>query len=308
MEGPGLLRRAVDELLHLVELVDPKEPLRIEPVRPDLAPEARAQARQPEREVLLLEDLAAVHRGHRVLARRDQVLVLAVDLVHDVLEVGKVGHALVCGPVHHIGRDDRGVSPLDEKVHHKPLERHIEQGKPALQEVEPGPGDLCRALEVRPVVLDGERPVVLQVECGGLRVTPAPDLDVLGVVFPYRNALVEDVREPHQAVLHRLGERIALRLRLLDPSGKTCSLGDEICGIPPCLPRLADLAGYDVPPVAQVADRHGEFPCPPVHLQHLVDPGQLLGISSLDEVCPDDIGVCTNELQLKHAVSVHTLP
>lgn len=274
---------------------------------PDLAPEARAQPpRQPERQILLLEDFVAVHRGHRVLARRDQVLVLAVDLVHDVLEVGEIGHALVCGPVHHVGRDDRGgVSALDKNVHRKPLERHIKQGEPALQEVEPGPGDLRRALEVRPVVLDGERAVVLQVERGKVRFTPPPaDLDVLGIVLTDGHALVQDVREPHQAILYRFGEVIVFRLGLVDPRGKARRLGKE----PPldllsCLPRLADLAGYNVSAVAQAPDRHGEFPCSPVHLQHLVDPGKFLGVSSLREVCPDDLGVCTNELQLKHAVS-----
>ena len=224
MEGPGLLRRAVDELLHLVELVDPKEPLRIEPVRPDLAPEARAQARQPEREVLLLEDLAAVHRGHRVLARRDQVLVLILDLVHDVLEVAEIRHAFVCGPVHHVGRDDRGVAALDEKIHCEPLERHIEESKPALQEVEPGSGNLCRALKVRPTVFDGKRAVIFQVERRDERFAPALDLDVLGIVLADGHALVEDVREPHQAVCHCFGERLSLRLRLLDPLRKACGL------------------------------------------------------------------------------------
>ncbi|KAF5028955.1 hypothetical protein DSECCO2_653640 [anaerobic digester metagenome] len=303
MEVPGLLRRRVDELLHLVELVDPEEPFRIEPVRPDLAAETRAQPRKPERQILLLEDLVAVHRGHRVLARRDEVLVLTVDPVHDVLEVGEVGHALVCGPVHHVGRNDRGIPVFDEDIHREPLERHIEQGEPALQEVEPGSGNLRRAFEVRPTVLDGERAVVLQVERRDLRFAPSPDLDVLGVVLADGHALVEDVREPHQAVAYRFGERLAFRLHLLDPFREACGFGEEFGDIVPRLPRLADLAGNDVSPVAEIPDRNGEFPCPPVHLQHLVDPGQFLGVSSLREVCPDDLGVCTNELQLKHTVS-----
>ncbi len=287
-----------------MELVDPEEPLRIDPVRPDLAAEARAQASQPEREVLLLEDLVAVHRCHRVLACRDEVLVLTLDLVHDILEVGEVSNALVCGPVHHVRRDNRGVAARNKQVHREPLECHIEQGEPAFQEVKPGARDLDRTFEVGPVVFDGKRTVVLQVKRRDLRLAPPLDLDVLGVVLADGHTLVQDVRESHQAVPDPFGERIALRLRLLDPCGEFCRLGDERRGIVSCLPCAADLPGYDISPVAQVSDRHGEFPCSPVHLQHLVDPGQFLGISPFVEVCPDDLGVCTNELQLKHTVSL----
>ena len=304
VERPGLVRRGIDELLDLVELVDPEEPLRVKPVRPDLAAEARAHSCEAEREILLLKDLITVHSGQRVLARRDEVLVFILDLVHDVLEVGEVGYALVCGPVHHVRRYDRDVAARNEQVHREPLERHIEQGEPALQEVEPGAGDLYRALKVGPVVLDGERTVVLQVKRRNPWFSPPLDLDVLGVVLADGYALVQDVWNPHQAVPDPLGERVTFRLNLLDPCGEIRCLGDEHRGILPCFPRAVDLPGYDVSSVAQVSDRYGEFPCSPVHLQHFVDPGQFLGISSSVEVCPDDLGVCANELQLKHTVSL----
>ena len=68
--------------------MNPEESLRIQTVRAYFASETGAYARKSERKLFLLEDLVHVHRSHGVLARGNQELVVAVNLIHDVLEIG----------------------------------------------------------------------------------------------------------------------------------------------------------------------------------------------------------------------------
>ena len=67
------------------------------PAGAGLAAEARGDRGQPHREVGLVEDLVAVHRGERHLGGGDGPQVVALDVVGVVGELGQVagrGHGL----------------------------------------------------------------------------------------------------------------------------------------------------------------------------------------------------------------------
>ena len=119
MPGPAVLRPAEDELLDLVELVHPEQAFRVDAMGADLAAELGRESRQGERQPADVDHLVHEHRSHRVLRRRDQVEVLALDLVHHVLEIGEVDDALVRRAAHQERRDDRGEA----------LFHHVVQGE-----------------------------------------------------------------------------------------------------------------------------------------------------------------------------------
>ena len=79
-----------------------------------------------------------MHRHERVLRGRDQVQVLALDLVDDRPEVVQVDHPLVGLPLHHQRRTDGGEPPLAEGVEGVPHYRLLEQERVPLQEEEAG--------------------------------------------------------------------------------------------------------------------------------------------------------------------------
>ena len=76
------------EHLDLVELVHAEDAARVLAVGAGLAPEVRRDARVPARELVGGEDLAAVQRRERHLARADEEQLVVVDLV-DLRAVGR---------------------------------------------------------------------------------------------------------------------------------------------------------------------------------------------------------------------------
>ncbi len=87
------LGRGVGEQLHLVELVHPQQAAGVAPGRARLAPVARRRGGEAQRQLRLLQDLAAVHRGQRHLGRRDQPQVVALDVVGVVGELRQVARS-----------------------------------------------------------------------------------------------------------------------------------------------------------------------------------------------------------------------
>ena len=84
------LGRGVGEELHLVELVHTEQAAGVAPGRTRLAPVAGRRRGEPQRQLGLLEDLAAVHAGQRHLRRRDQPEVVPLDVIGVVGELGQV--------------------------------------------------------------------------------------------------------------------------------------------------------------------------------------------------------------------------
>src|SRR6267143_2147541 len=191
---PAVLGSTENELLDLVELMHAEQAFRVDAVPADLPSETRTRAGQRDWQAALLEDLIHEHRAHRVLRRRDEVEVLAFDLVHDVLEVREVRHAFVRLAAHEERREDGGEALLHHEVHRERQQCLVQPHQISEEEQEAGACDLPGPLEIREAQGFEELAVGLEFEVRAPRCPPACNLHVLRIVLSHRNALVEDVR------------------------------------------------------------------------------------------------------------------
>src|SRR5216110_330085 len=296
----ALLRTAEDELFDLVELVHAEEALRVDAVGPDLPAELGRQAGEAEGQLAVVDHLVHVHRADGMLRRRDQVQVLALDLVHDALEVAEVHDPFVGGPAHHERREDGREALLDHEREGEGEERLVQSDEVSHQVNEARPRDFPRSLEVRELQGLQQLSVGPQLVVEGSRGAPAGDLHVLRVVLADGDALVEEVGEAHQPVSDLRGEVVDLAVEGLDFLRERRGLLPEFVRALPRLLRGGDLLRDFVPPALQAVPLGERLPPSPIPPDHVLEELLLVRVATLHEVLADHLGILPDEPDVEH--------
>ncbi len=158
MQGRRLVGGGVGEQLDLVELVDPQQPPGVAAGRPRLPAEAGGHRGEPQRQVGLVEDLAAPHRGEGHLGGRDGPEVVALDVVGVLLELGQVP-GRHHGVGEHQGRRPHLLEGVGVPVEGEGGEGPQQPGAGPAEEGEHRAGQLGAALHVQQAELRADLPV-----------------------------------------------------------------------------------------------------------------------------------------------------
>ena len=293
--GLGVLRLAVDEALHLVELVHADDAAGVLAVAARLAPEARRPARVAPRTVGQIEDLVGVVAGQRHLGGADEVEVVGlepVDLVGVRAEEPGALHDL--GPHQH-GRDDEREAVLggepDRELHEAELQQRAVPG----EEVEARAGHLGAALHVDQPERLTEFQVVLRIVDRRRLADGVEHHEVVLAAGGY--AVDDDVRDRHV----RGGERLARRRPARASAALTVSASSLACAskagrssgdaAPTCL-----LAAFCSARRLSAAEIGG--PTVRVGVQQRVDEGGILAAGPLRRAHP--LRVFAQQLEVDH--------
>ncbi len=195
MFGLGVARFAIDERLHLVELVHPDDSAGVLAVAAGLAPETRGPARVPQRPTRQVQDFVGVVAGQRHFGRADKVEVVAfhpIDLVGVGAQKTRTGHHL---RAHQHRRDHRDEAVVDRQPQSQLQQTQLQQGAPPGQEVEPGAGHFGAALHVEEAQRLADFEMVLRVV--DRRRLPDHVEDTVVVLPAGGHPVDDDVRDRH---------------------------------------------------------------------------------------------------------------
>ena len=213
---PRVLGQAVDEHLHLVELVHPEHALGVLAGRAGLAPEVRGEGRVPGGQIRFLEPLVGVNARQRHLGRSGEVEVVLLQVVEVRLlgrqEAGAV-HGLL---LHHDRRQHEQEAPRGELVDHVAVQRHLGERDVPDPVGEPGAGQPRAAGHVDPAARRAELRGVPRREPELRLLAPGPDELRVLLVHAVRRGRVGQVRDPRQQVVAHLGGLGQLVLRLIE--------------------------------------------------------------------------------------------
>lgn len=158
-----------------------------------LATEAGGISTEAHRQLAAIDDIAAVHIGHRYLGGGDQIVVQPLQLIHILGKLGQLpgaGHAVLIGDE---GRENLGIAVGAVGIH---KERNDTALQPAAQppvEMEPLAGYLSGGLRVQDAQISTQVPVGLRLIVKVGRLAPAAQLHILGIVLADRHALMGDI-------------------------------------------------------------------------------------------------------------------
>src|SRR5271165_3059426 len=212
--GLGVIRRADDELFHLLELVDSQQPAHVAAGAAGFPPEARRDAAVPDREVLEVQDLVAVEADQGDLRRSRQVQVVGGDRVGFLAVRRELAGADQRFLPHQRRDADQREVLVPEQVQGVGVHGALEQHHVAGQRVGPLPGDLAGPGEVSPAALFQQLHVVQGLEIELRRGAISPDGHVRRLVGPDRRTRPRDGRGEQQ-------QRVQLLVRLSELSTKT---------------------------------------------------------------------------------------
>ena len=298
MLGRGVLRLAVGEHLHLVELVDAEDAAGVLAVGAGLAAEAGRPAGVAHGAVGQVDDLVGVVAGQRDLGGADQVQVVflqVVDLVGVRAEEAGAGHGL--GADEHRG-DHQLEAVLRRLLRGKVEQAELQHRAGAGEEVEARSGDLRAAFHVDQAERFAQVQVVLrlEVELGDL----ADVLEDHVVVLAAGGRPGDDVAELHLQLVHG-GLGLALFVfGVLDAAGEGLGLFQQ--GGALLLGGRADLLAEALVLGAQrIGGGDGVAPAR-IGVEQLVDEGRVLAAGALRFA--DDVGVVAEEFQIDHVPRV----
>ena len=295
----GVLLLGVNEHLHLVELVDADDAGSILACGTGLAAVAGGPTAVAQRAVAEVEDLVLVHAGERHFGSADQVLVIGLAQTVDLVGVG----VQEAGAAHDLGAHERRGDGQREAVLFGLVHGHGEHGNLhaghlATQEIEAGAADLDAAAHVDAGHAGAEGQVVLGLEAFGREVANLANLldDHVVILAAFGSFGLHDVGElPHGGGVF-LGCGIGLGLVFGDLLGQFLGLGDEL-GL---LVRRGggDLLADFLLLGASLFEGLQRLTTCGVGGEHFVD--ELHGLAALALGFLDDIGVFTDELNIKH--------
>ena len=279
----------------------------LDAVRALLLAEAGGVGRERLGKAALGQNFADEAADHRVLARADEVEVLALDLVHHGVHVVLAHDALDHVAVDHERRDAECEALVDHKVARVGEHALVQARDVAEQVVEARAGDAARGVHVDAVEALHDLRVVGNFKIGDLRLAEALDLDVAAVVRADGDAGVDNVRnQQHDLVdlllillfeLFKLGQAVGVRL-----DGRLDLFG--LFELARVLLRLthqhADLLREGVAAGAQLARLGDGGAVLGVELDDLVDEGELFVLELLLDVFLDLIGIFPQEFHIQH--------
>ena len=191
----ALLRAADDDHLLLFKLVDAVHAALLDAVRALFLAEAGRIGRHRLRQLILGEDLIDVAADHGVLARADQIEVLALNLVHHGVHVRLAHDALDHVAVDHERRDAVGKALADHEIARVGQHGLVQTGDVAHEIVKSVAGDAACGVEINAVEALHDLRVVRDREIWHDGLAEALHLHVAAVVRAERHAGVDDLRD-----------------------------------------------------------------------------------------------------------------
>ena len=310
----ALLRAADDDHLLLFKLVDAVHAALLDAVRAFLLAEAGRIGRHRLRELILGEDLVDVAADHGVLARADQIEILALDLVHHGVHVRLAHDALDDVAVDHERRDAVGKALVDHEIARIGQHGLVQPRDIAHEIVKTIAGDAARGIEIDAVKALHDLRVVRDREIRHDGVAKALHLDVAAVIRAERHTRVDDLRDGEHDLVDLGLELGLLLLQLGEPRGLRGDLRLDGLGLGELgwvFFRLshehADLLRQGVALGAQIRCLVDGGAVGLVELDHLVDERQLRVLKLFADVLPNELGVFTDESNVNHVVSVSSM-
>ena len=300
-----VLGLADDDHLLLLELVDAVHAALLDAVRALFLAEAGRIARERQRQLGLGQNLVDELADHRVLARADEVEVLALDLVHHRVHLGEAHDAGDDVAADHVRRDHIREAAVDHEVARVGDDGRVQARDVAHQVVEAVAGDAARGVEVDAVEALHDLGVVRHREVRRDRLAVTLDLDVLAVVAADRHARVDDVRDRHHDLEDALVELLLLRLRREQLVGLRLDLRLDLLGLVALAlaHQRADLLRELVARGAQAVRLLLRLPLLHVELDHLVDERELAVLKLLFDVFADRIRIFSQKFNVDHCFS-----
>ena len=302
----AVLRLADDDHLLLFKLVDAVYAALLDAVRADLLAEARRIARERLRKLLLLEERVDELADHRVLARADQVQILALDLVHHVLHLGEAHDAVHHAAANHIRRNAIGEAAVDHEIARVRQDGRVQPRDVAHEIIEAVAAGLSGAVEIDAREFFHDFHMVRHRKIRHNRLAEALALDVLGIVPTDRNGRIDDVRD-HEHALADLGLVFRfLRLERGHFIGHALDLLLCFLGLVALTARhhAADLLGDDVALISKLvaarlcgAERR-------IQLDHLIDEDELFVLKFLFDVLAHHIRVRADQFDIDHRLTL----
>ena len=254
-----------------------------------------------------------------MLGSTDKVEILALDLVHHCVHLGKTHDAVDDCAADHEGRNEVGEALADHEVTRVGEHRRVKPCNIPGEIVEAVARDASGRIEIDSVKTFHDLGVIGDLEIRNDRIAVLRDLDVLGVVLSDRNLVGDYLRNGHHVLLHdgvglgldgiqllySCGACGNLCLNLLDLGGKRCGLisfalllrGLHAAHQPAdLLGELVALASYGVR-LGLGGSRLG------VLLDDLVDHRELRILEFLADVLADRLRILTQELNVDHDFS-----
>ena len=171
---------------HFVKLVLPDQAAGIPAGAACLAAEAGGVRTEAHRQLAAIQNIAAVHIGHRYLSSGDQVVIQPLQLVHIFRKFGQLpgaGHAVLIG---NKGRENLGIAVGAVGIHKKGNDAALQPAAQPAVEVEPFAGHLSRSLRVQDPQVGADIPVRQRLVIKVGRLAPAAQLHIFGVIFANR--------------------------------------------------------------------------------------------------------------------------
>ena len=250
-----------------------------------------------------------------MLARADQVEVLALDLVHHGVHIGLAHDALDDVAVDHEGGDAVGEALVDHEVAAIGQHGLVQAGDVTHQIVKAVAGDATRGVHVDAVEALHDLGVVGDVELRHLCLAEALHLDVAAVVRANGDARVDHLGDDHHDLVERGFSVLLLLLHLRHAVG--VGLDGGVVRVDLRLQRgLLGLIGALFQLAVERAVRLGElvalgldrfaladcFAALSVEGDGLVDEGQLGVLELLTDVLLDSLGIFPDKFDIKHVL------
>ena len=265
-----------------------------------LLTEARGIAGQSLRQLILGNDRINKLTDHGMLAGTDQIQVLALDLVHHRIHLGKTHNAGNNLAADHERRYTVGKSSVDHEIAGIGNNCGVQSRNITHQIIETVSGNLSGSIQIDTVELLHDLSVIGNLKIRNNRLTVTGNLHVLGIILTDRNRRIDDIRNGHHQLQNTLGQLLLLLRKLLQ------SLSISSNFLLHCLSLLAlalshqltDLLGQLIAGSLQIVSSLLSLTTLCIQLDHLVYHGQLVVLEFLLNILFNNIRILTDKLNI----------
>ena len=271
-------------------------------VRAHLLAETGGIARQRLRQILFVEHGIDKPADHGVLARADQVQVLALDFIHHVLHLGKAHHAGDDFAADHEGRDEIGEAAADHEIAGIGENCGGQPRDIAFQIVKAVAAGLARAVQVYPAQALHDIHVIGDFKVGHGRFAEALHFDVLAVVPADGHGLVDNIGDDEHPLADLFRKLRFKRFKRGQLRGDLAHFGLGALGLVPLAFRhqAADALADRIALAAQIVAAGLGVAELPVEVQHLVDEDELVVLKLFADIILYQFGVVSQQFDVQH--------
>ena len=159
-----------------------------------------------------------------MFACADKIEILALNFIHHRVHLGKAHDSCDHFAANHERRHTVGEAPVNHKVAGIGNNRRVKSGDIAHEIIETVARNLASRVEVNAVEFFHYLGVIRNLKIRNLGFTVALDFNIFTVVFAYRHARINDIRNDHHYFLDFFAE---FRLKLLKLS-KALGVGGDL--------------------------------------------------------------------------------